>query len=90
MTAAFKATGKPNQFVGTESADPLTGKPMTWARIAGQTLYIYELNILEDGRYDMQTYARTLAGGGMDVVFTRLVDGEAQRSVKGKLIKIAK
>jgi hypothetical protein len=90
MTAAFKASGKPNQFVGTESADPFTGKPMTWARIAGQTLYIYELNILDDGRYDMQTYARTLQGGGMDVVYTRVVDGEAQRNVKGKLIKIAK
>jgi hypothetical protein len=90
-TVAFKGkAGKTGQYIGTESADPQSGKPAVWARIAGQTLYIYELNILDDGRYDMQTYARTLQGGGMDVVFTRLVDGEAQRSVKGKLIKIAK
>lgn len=89
-TAAFKAATKPGQYVGTESADPLTGKPMVWARIAGQTLFVYELNILDDGRYDMQTYARTLSGSGMDLVYTRLLDGEAQRSVKGKLAKIGK
>ncbi len=89
-TVAFKAGTKPGQYVGTESADPLTGKPMVWARIAGQTLYVYELNILDDGRYDMQAYARMLSGSGMDLTYTRIIDGEAQRTVKGKLAKIGK
>jgi hypothetical protein len=89
-TAAFKAGAKPGQYMGTESGDPFAGKPAVWARIAGQTLYVYELNILDDGRYDIQTYARTLSGGGMELLYTRLLDGEAQRSVKGKLAKIGK
>jgi hypothetical protein len=67
-----------------------SGKAAVWARIAGQTLYIYELNILEDGRYDMQTHARTLSGGGMELLYTRVTDGEAMRNVKGKLAKIGR
>jgi len=37
----------------------------------------------------MQTYARTLSGTGMDLVYTRIVDGERQRRVRGKLVKNA-
>ena len=79
----------PNQFRGADSGDPLAGKPMVWARIARNTLYIHEMSVLADGRYDLQTYARSLSGNGMQLVYTRVTDGERMRTVKGRLVKQA-
>jgi hypothetical protein len=47
------------------------------------------MTISSQGNYDMQSYARTLSGAGMDLVFTRIRDGEPVRSAKAKLVKIA-
>ncbi len=85
----FVPTTRSGQFRSTESGDPLAGKPLVWARIRERTLTIYELNVLEDGRYDMQTYARTLTGEGMELDYTRVQDGEPVRGVKGRLVKDA-
>jgi hypothetical protein len=53
------------------------------------TLYIYEINMIEDGRWDVQTYARTVSGSGMQLEYTRLVDGERRRIVRGRMVKQA-
>jgi hypothetical protein len=74
-------------FRATESGDVIAGQPIWWARIRGTTLYIYELNVLDDGRWDVQTYARTVSGAGMQLRYTRLVDGERLRVVQGRLVK---
>ena len=68
-------------------ADPLLGGKYAWARIEKQTLYVYVLLISADGKYDMQTYERTIKPSGMDFIFSRVRDGEPVRKVKGKLIK---
>lgn len=83
----FTPMGHDNLYRGTESGDPLDGKMMAWARINRNTLLMHMLQINDDGSYDFETYARTLSGGGMELVYTRVRDGEAYRSVKGKLIK---
>ena len=53
-------------------------------------LTVHEFRVLPDGRHEIQTYARTLSGTGMDLIYTRIVDGERQRRVRGKLVKDAK
>ncbi len=89
QTLSFEPADRPGLFRGTESGDPLQGKPLAWARIQRNTLYIHSLELGEDGAYDFETYARTLSGSGMDLLYTRVRDGEQMRSVKGKLIKNA-
>lgn len=83
----FVPMDRPGQYRAVESGSLLSGQPVSWARIRGQTLYIYELNLTEDGRWDVQTYARTLSGAGMQLQYTRLVDGERMRIVRGRLVK---
>ncbi len=41
----------------------------------------------EDGRFELQVFNRTLVGSGMELRFTRVVDGEMKRSVKAQLIR---
>jgi hypothetical protein len=74
---------------GAQIGDPIDGKFQTWARIRRNTLLIHILQINEEGGYDLETYARTLSGAGMDLIYSRERDGEQLRSVKGKLIKNA-
>lgn len=47
------------------------------------------MRIGTDGRPELQVYRRTLTGGFMKLEFTRIVDGSAVRSAKGRLIKVS-
>ena len=38
---------------------------------------------LEDGRYELQVYDRTLTDIGLDIKFQRIVDGEVMRQITG-------
>jgi hypothetical protein len=87
QSATFLATEKPGVYRATDLTDPLQGGKYAWARIEEQTLYVYVLQIGDDGRYDMQMYERTIKPSGMDFIFHRVRDGEPVRTVKGKLIK---
>ena len=89
QTLAFAPGQIAGQYRGTESGDPLNGGRMVWARLAGQTLTIYSLEFGEGGRYEMETYARTLVGTGMDLNYSRVSEGERVRGVKGRLVKQA-
>jgi hypothetical protein len=88
-TMTFRPGPRPGLFTATDSGDPLQGGMIAWARLARSTLTIYLFSVQDDGRHDIQTYARTLSGTGMDLVYTRIVDGERQRRVRGKLVKNA-
>ncbi len=88
-TMTFRPGPRPGLFTATDNGDPLRGGTTSWARISRSTLTIYVFSVQEDGRHDIQTYARTLSGTGMDLVYTRIVDGERQRRVRGKLVKNA-
>lgn len=89
QTATFSPTDKANVFRGAPSGDPLAGNPYVWARIEENTLTVFIMTIGESGEYSMQSYARTLSGYGMDLVFTRIRDGEPVRSARAKLTKAA-
>ncbi len=68
--------------------DPLNGEPYVWARISGDTLFVYALLINEEGGYEMQVYERTLTPNGMDLTYSRVRDGEILRTVEGKLKRV--
>ena len=89
QTVSFSPTGQAGVFRGTPSGDPLSGNAYVWAKIEERTMTVYIMTISEQGNYDMQSYARTLSGTGMDLVFTRIRDGEPVRSAKAKLVKLA-
>lgn len=89
QTVSFMPGSQPGVFRGTPSGDPLSGNPYIWARIAAQTLTVYILNITANGSYEMQSYARTLGGYGMELVFSRIRDGEPVRSARARLTKLA-
>ena len=89
QTVVFAPSGQPGVFRSTLSGAPLSGNPYIWARIEAQTLSVYILNITADGAYEMQSYARTLSGYGMELVFSRIRDGEPVRSARAKLTKLA-
>jgi len=86
-TADFVYGARPNLFLGKGHGDPLVGGETSWARISGNSLIVHILTIGEDGLYDVQTYVRTLTGAGMDLIFTRVRDGEPTRTVKAKLTR---
>ncbi len=89
-TRRFVASGKAGMFRAVSSGDPLAGKELSWARITGQSLIVYQMVVGDDGAYQIQRYVRTLTGTGMELEFTRLRDGERVRTVKGRLVKTAK
>lgn len=76
-------------FRATDNGDPLAGGVLSWANVVGNTLTVHQFTVLADGRHDIQTYARTLSGTGMSLVYTRAVDGERLRRVRGQLVKNA-
>lgn len=86
----FAATTNPRRFMAVDRTDPLSEKGLSWARLKGNTLTVYVLVISAGGKYNLQSYARTISGSGMDLKFVRIKDGERSRAVRGKLVKIAK
>jgi len=88
QTATFLPSGKPNIWKAVDSGDPMEAG-YTYARLHDQTLSVYSVEIAADGTLEVQIYRRTLSGLGMELTFTRLVDGQPNRTVKGRLVKFA-
>lgn len=86
-TMTFAPGPRPGLFHAADNGDPLAGGMISWARVSGNTLTIHQFDVLADGRHEIQTYARTLSGTGMKLVYTRVVDGEWTRHVRGDLVK---
>ncbi len=87
--ASFATSNRPGVYLAPASGSPIDGEPVNWAYISGNTLSVNVFVIREDGGYEVQSYDRTLTGGGMQLEFTRIRDGEAVRSVEGQLVKTA-
>ncbi|HUI16657.1 MAG TPA: hypothetical protein VL244_03265 [Alphaproteobacteria bacterium] len=86
---SFVPGPSPETWRTAAEPDPFSGNPLIWARIERTTLIVNVLTIDPQGRAELQRYARTISGGGMDLVFTTYRDGERTRTVKGKLVKNA-
>lgn len=85
----FEPTNRPNVWRAVGSNDPLVDERFAWARLNKQTLTVHSMVIRNDGGYDLQVYDRTLKPTGMDLEFTAYRDGQARRTAKGRLVKVA-
>lgn len=85
----FLPTQKPSVFKSSTARDPLDGGQLAWARISERTLVVYLMTIDETGIYSVQSYARTLTGEGMELVFRRITDGQSTREVRARMVKVA-
>ena len=83
----FVPTEKPRVYRLQSGGDMLGGSPYGWARIDRRTMVVYLMEIDARGAYAISRYSRTLRGGGMDLEFSRLRDGEPTRVVRGKLVR---
>ncbi len=86
-TMTFNPTPKPNVFEAAQQGNPVAGNDFMWARLSRQTLTVYAVTTQPDGRYEIQKWDRTLQGTGMQMVYTRLSDGEQSRIVRARLVK---
>jgi hypothetical protein len=81
----FSAAMQRNVFGHAVQLDPMKGEPFVWARIDQDTLSVYSLYVAANGGYEIQQFDRTLADGGLDLQFSRVRNGEIQRTVRSFL-----
>ncbi len=85
----FVPSDKAGVFRAVGREDPNSPNGYVWARIEGQTMRVNSLTIDDRGRYTLQVYKRTLTGRGMELYFVSITEDQPQRSVKGRLAKVA-
>lgn len=76
-----------NVFDVAARQDP-RGDGLAWAQIKDQTLSVHVMQITATGGYVIQTYNRTLEGTGMRLKFINVANGEPQREVDARLVKV--
>ena len=79
----FMEAAESNPFREREETLPMRGDPVRWASLDDQGLHVYSFMVLEDGRYELQVYDRTLTDIGLDIKFQRIVDGAVMRQITG-------
>jgi hypothetical protein len=84
----YRSGERRDMFGNAVPLDPMEGEPYVWARIHAGTLTVFALHVLEDGGYEMQTYARTRIAEGLDLKYSRVRDGEILRTVTGTLFEV--
>lgn len=84
---AFSPSERPNVFTSKSATNPMQGS-LVWARVLDQTLTVNVMSISKNGSYTVQTYNRTISGTGMKLKFINTTDGEPQRQVEARLVKV--
>ena len=84
----FRSGERKDMFGNAVPLDPMEGDPYVWARIHEDTLTVYAMHVLEDGGYEMQTYARTRVPEGLELNYLRVRDGKILRTVTGTLYEV--
>ncbi len=70
--------------------DPMKGEPYVWARILGDTLTVFALQVTDDGGYEMQVYDRTLTKEGLEVRWSRRRPGQKLEVISAELLRVEK
>lgn len=83
----FHATQDGSVYTDVTSGDPLKGQPSSWARIVGNTLSIFQVQMDPEGGYFLTQYDRTLTARGLDVRFTRIENSKVVRVAELKLLR---
>jgi hypothetical protein len=79
----FVEVAENNPFRERDETRPMRGDPVRWASLDDQGLHVYSFVVLEDGRFELQVYDRTLTDVGLDIRFQRIVDSELVREITG-------
>ncbi len=74
-------------FAEKRPPDLLAGDPLRWATIGERDIKAYSLVILDDGRYELQAYTRSITAEGLALEWHRVVDGELVRHMTGKAVR---
>jgi hypothetical protein len=77
----YQSAMKTNLFGKATPLDPLQGEPFVWARFERDTFSVFSLFINEAGDYEVQEFHRTLAEGGLDLLFRRFRNGTLDREI---------
>ncbi|MGF1454095.1 MAG: hypothetical protein ACFB6R_01825 [Alphaproteobacteria bacterium] len=80
--------GKDNLWWALDSGDPRDGGVLRWARLDDNALIISTFTVRDDGQSEVQAYHRAITDRGMDLIYTRTVDGSLVRTVKGQLVRV--
>jgi len=59
-----------------------------WAVHDAAGLHVYSFVILDDGRYELQTYTRRRVGTGLELRYERVVDGKLLRTIDGRAVRV--
>jgi hypothetical protein len=76
-----------NPFKLRDETQPLQGEAIRWAALDPDGLHVNAFVVLEDGRYELQTYTRTLTETGLELKFERVVDGKTERQLTGHAVR---
>jgi len=92
QTALFEPAANAQFYVEVEEGSvfrekqatrPMQGDPVRWAWVDGDQMHVGAFVVLDDGRYELQTYDRVLTDKGIDILFERIVDGAVVRRIRG-------
>ncbi len=86
-TARFRPSNKTGVFLGANSGTVFGAGLITWARLQGNVLVVYRMEVDENGVAEMHVYQRMLTAKGLDLFFTATRDNEQVRSVRGRYRK---
>nr|WP_293576710.1 hypothetical protein [Phaeobacter sp.] len=78
----FAAAMKRNVFGHTVQLDPMKGEPYVWGRINKDTLTVFSMFVGPNGDYEIQQYDRTLAEGGLELVYSSHRNGYPLKRVQ--------
>jgi hypothetical protein len=86
---AFAPSDREGLWRGEGDNDPVAGTA-AWAYIAGRTLTINVVAVLDDGRLERQIYYRTLTRDGLTLAYRRFLDDEIDRALELKFFRLLK
>jgi hypothetical protein len=75
-------------FAEREEVAPMGGDPVRWAVLDAGGLHVYAFFLLDDGRYELQTYTRRRSGNAIELHYERVVDGKLTRTIDGRAVKV--
>ena len=86
--SVYSAAMRHDMFGHDVPLDPMKGEPYLWATIDGDTLTVNALIISDDGRFEVQSYVRTLTPAGLHLMFFRSIDGTKTKTIEADLNRI--
>ncbi|GBD42611.1 hypothetical protein HRbin40_00065 [bacterium HR40] len=94
LALAFVPMGE--HFVEAPAYDPFRereevpvtqGQPLRWALLDEKGLWVHSFVVLDDGRFELQSYLRAPDGDGLRLVFERIEDGTVVRRIEGRAVR---